>query len=82
MADPWPAASGLGPGSRGESSGPGLAAHSPSPFPISSFSTPAPSHGADTARLVRAATVARSLLMGGHKIYLFAIPLVRPPPPP
>lgn len=71
-ADPAAAANGLGPGSRGESSGPGLAACSPAP----SLCLPAPagSHTADSAGLPGAAAVARSLLMGGHKIHLFAIP--------
>lgn len=70
--DPSAAANGLGPGSRGESSGPGLAARFASS--AASFSAPASGYTADTARLPGAATVARSLLMGGHKIYLFAIP--------
>lgn len=44
--------------------------------------SPALGPSAVPAWLPGAATVARSLLMGGHKIYLFAIPLTRPPPPP
>lgn len=79
-ADPSPAANGLGRGSRGESSGPGLTARSPST--VASLPAWPPVHTADPARLTGAAMVARSLLMGGHKIYLFAIPFPRPPPPP
>lgn len=79
-ADPSPAANGLGRGSRGESSGPGLTARSPST--VASLPACSRVHSADPARLPGAAMVARSLLMGGHKIYLFAIPFPRPPPPP
>ena len=78
--DPSPAANGLGRGSRGESSGPGLTARSPST--VASLPACSRVHSADPARLPGAAMVARSLLMGGHKIYLFAIPFPRPPPPP
>lgn len=72
LPGPSTAANGLGPGSRGESSGPGLALCSAARVASLRSSTLGPS--AALAPLPEAATVALSLLMGGHKIYLFAIP--------